>query len=144
MGAEHDLKFTRSRSGNKNDGAHVEQKNWTAARQLVGYLRYDTEAELLLLNRIWALLGLIGNHFYPQQKLISPRSATVPKSPRSTTPRPPPTPAPTSWARHSRVPPGPQPRPLTFDFPIRQRSNEPGPLDMRQEGHPTSQLLGRQ
>jgi hypothetical protein len=68
---EHDLKFTRSRSGNKNDGAHVEQKNWTAVRQLVGYLRYDTEAELLLLNRIWQLQGLIGNHFYPQQKLIS-------------------------------------------------------------------------
>ena len=40
-------------------------------RQLVGYLRYDTEAELLLLNKIWALQGLIGNHFYPQQKLTS-------------------------------------------------------------------------
>ena len=66
---DHDLKFTRSRSGNKNDGAHVEQKNWTAVRQLVGYLRYDTEAELLPLNKIWALQGLIGNHFYPQQKL---------------------------------------------------------------------------
>jgi hypothetical protein len=65
------LKFTRSRSGNKNDGAHVEQKNWTAVRQLVGYLRYDTEAELLLLNKIWVLQSLIGNHFYPQQKLIS-------------------------------------------------------------------------
>ena len=38
------LKFTRSRSGNKNDGAHVEQKNWTTVRQLVGYLRYDTTA----------------------------------------------------------------------------------------------------
>jgi hypothetical protein len=65
------LRFTRSRSGNKNDGAHVEQKNWTTVRQLVGYLRYDTEAELLLLNQIWALQSLIGNHFYPQQKLIS-------------------------------------------------------------------------
>jgi hypothetical protein len=65
------LKFTRSRSGNKNDGAHVEQKNWTAVRQLVGYLRYDTEAELLLLNNIWVLQSLIGNHFRPQQKLIS-------------------------------------------------------------------------
>ena len=65
------MKFTRSRSGNKNDGAHVEQKNWTAVRQLVGYLRYDTPGELLLLNRIWASQSLIGNHFYPQQKLIS-------------------------------------------------------------------------
>jgi hypothetical protein len=65
------LKFTRSRSGNKNDGAHVEQKNWTAVRQLVGYLRYDTQGELLLLNKIWALQSMIGNHFYPQQKLVS-------------------------------------------------------------------------
>ena len=65
------LKFTRSRSGNKNDGAHVEQKNWTTVRQLVGYLRYDTEAERLLLNTIWAAQSLIGNHFYPQQKVIS-------------------------------------------------------------------------
>jgi hypothetical protein len=58
------LKFTRSRSGNKNDGAHVEQKNWTMVRQLVGYLRYDTTAELDLLNQIWAAQSLIGNHFY--------------------------------------------------------------------------------
>lgn len=65
------LKFTRSRSGNKNDGAHVEQKNWTHVRQLVGYLRYDTRAELLLLNEIMALQSLIGNHYYPQQKLLS-------------------------------------------------------------------------
>jgi hypothetical protein len=68
---DHQLKFTRSRSGNKNDGAHVEQKNWTTVRQLVGYLRYDTEAERLLLNEIWVLQSLIGNHFYPQQKLVS-------------------------------------------------------------------------
>jgi hypothetical protein len=65
------LKFTRSRSGNKNDGAHGEQKNWTTVRQLVGYLRYDTPGELDLLNQIWALQSLIGNHYYPQQKLIS-------------------------------------------------------------------------
>jgi hypothetical protein len=65
------LRFTRSRPGNSNDGAHVEQKNWTTVRQLVGYLRYDTEAERLLLNQIWVLQSLIGNHFYPQQKLIS-------------------------------------------------------------------------
>ena len=68
---ENKLKFTRSRPGNSNDGAHVEQKNWTTVRQLVGYLRYDTPAELALLNQIWVLQSLIGNHFYPQQKLIS-------------------------------------------------------------------------
>jgi hypothetical protein len=65
------LRFTRSRSGHSNDGAHVEQKNWTMVRQLVGYLRYDTAAEQRLLNQIWTLQSLIGNHFYPQQKLVS-------------------------------------------------------------------------
>jgi hypothetical protein len=68
---DHALKFTRSRSGNKNDGARVEQKNWATVRQLVGYLPYDTRAELLLLNRIWVLQSQLGNHIYPQQKLIS-------------------------------------------------------------------------
>ncbi len=31
--------FTRSQPGNKNDGCHVEQKNWTVVRTLVGYYR---------------------------------------------------------------------------------------------------------
>src|SRR5512142_169509 len=68
---DHGLRFTRSRSGHSNDGAHVEQKNWTMVRQLVGYLRYDTAAEQTLLNQIWVLQSLLGNHFYPQQKLIA-------------------------------------------------------------------------
>ena len=63
--------FTRSRSGNSNDGAHVEQKNWAVVRTVVGYHRYDTTAELLLLNKIWALQSLMTNYFGPQQKLIS-------------------------------------------------------------------------
>jgi hypothetical protein len=45
----------------------VEQKNWTTVRQLAGYLPYDTDAELDLLNRIWILQALIGNHFYPSR-----------------------------------------------------------------------------
>jgi len=65
------LTFTRSRSGNKNDGAHVEQKNWHVVRQAVGYHRYDTAGELELLNQIWALQRLLTNHFAPQQKLVS-------------------------------------------------------------------------
>jgi len=63
--------FTRSRAGNSNDGAHVEQKNWTHVRELVGYLRYDTDAELNKLNEIWELNALYTNYFQAQQKLIS-------------------------------------------------------------------------
>jgi hypothetical protein len=65
------ITFTRSRPGNCNDGAHVEQKNWAIVRTVVGYHRYDTTAELLLLNEIWALQSQMTNYFSPQQKLIS-------------------------------------------------------------------------
>ncbi|GAA2810251.1 integrase catalytic domain-containing protein [Mycolicibacterium pallens] len=67
----HHLTFTRARPGNKNDGCHAEQKNWAVVRTVVGYHRYDTAAELLLLNEIWKLQSKLTNYFYPQQKLIS-------------------------------------------------------------------------
>jgi transposase InsO family protein len=65
------ITFTRSRPGNSNDGCHVEQKNWAIVRIVVGYHRYDTKAELLLLNKIWMLQSKVTNYFYPQQKLVS-------------------------------------------------------------------------
>ena len=65
------ITFTRSRPGNKNDGCHVEQKNWTVVRAVVGYYRYETASELLLLNEIWKLQSQLTNYFHPQQKLIS-------------------------------------------------------------------------
>jgi hypothetical protein len=68
---ERRITFTRSRPGNKNDGAHVEQKNWARVRELVGYYRYDTTAELEKLNEIWELDGLFTNYLLPQQKLVS-------------------------------------------------------------------------
>lgn len=81
--------FTRSRPGNSNDGAHVEQKNWAVVRTVVGYHRYDTPGELLLLNKIWKLQSLLTNYFQPQQKLISKvrRGAKVTKKyDKATTP----------------------------------------------------------
>ncbi|OBB91699.1 DDE-type integrase/transposase/recombinase [Mycolicibacterium peregrinum] len=65
------ITFTRSRPGNKNDGCHVEQKNWSVVRMLVGYYRYDCATELLLLNEIWRLQSRLTNFFYPQQKLVA-------------------------------------------------------------------------
>jgi integrase-like protein len=65
------ITFTRARPANKNDGCHVEQKNWAVVRTVVGYYRYDTASELLLLNEIWRLQSNLTNYFYPQQKLIS-------------------------------------------------------------------------
>jgi Integrase core domain len=68
---KNEITFTRARPGNKNDGCHVEQKNWAVVRTVVGYHRYDTASELLLLNEIWQLQSKLTNYFYPQQKLIS-------------------------------------------------------------------------
>lgn len=65
------ITFTRGRPGNKNDGSHVEQKNWTHVRSLVGYLRFDTPAELGLLNEIWDLDWQFTNLLCTQQKLIT-------------------------------------------------------------------------
>ena len=64
------ITFTRSRANHSNDGAHVEQKNWTHVRELVGYLRYDTPTELALLNEIWELDRVFTNYLLPQQKLV--------------------------------------------------------------------------
>jgi hypothetical protein len=36
------VQFTRSRPYKKDDNAHVEQKNWTHVRKLLGWQRYDT------------------------------------------------------------------------------------------------------
>jgi hypothetical protein len=84
-----EITFTRSRPGNSNDGAHVEQKNWAIVRTVVGYHRYDTPAELALLNKIWVLQSLLTNYFYPQQKLISKvrnGGKVIKKYDRATTP----------------------------------------------------------
>jgi len=83
------ITFTRSRPGNSNDGAHVEQKNWAVVRTVVGYHRYDTAAELALLNEIWVLQSQMTNYFLPQQKLVSKvrRGAKVTKKyDKATTP----------------------------------------------------------
>jgi transposase InsO family protein len=65
------ITFTRARPGNKNDGCHVEQKNWAVVRTVVGYHRYKTAPELLLLNEIWQLQSKLTNYYHPQQKLVS-------------------------------------------------------------------------
>ena len=44
------IQFTRGRPHKKDDGAHVEQKNWTHVRKLFGSLRYDCPEALALMN----------------------------------------------------------------------------------------------
>ena len=65
------ITFTRSRAYRKNDSCHVEQKNYTAVRQYVGYFRYDTEEELNTMNELYRDLSLYLNYFHPVMKLKS-------------------------------------------------------------------------
>jgi len=67
---KHHITFTRSRPYKKNDNAHVEQKNWTAIRQLVGYQRMDTLEQLDLLNDLYRNeWRLYLNFFQPTMKV---------------------------------------------------------------------------
>ena len=63
------ITFTRSRPHRKNDSCYVEQKNWSVVRRAVGYLRYDTDAELAVLQDLYGHLRLWVNFFSPQMKL---------------------------------------------------------------------------
>jgi hypothetical protein len=65
------ITFTRSRPYQKNDQAHVEQKNWSVVRHTVGYDRWETEQELALLESIYDDLRLYINFFQPSFKLIA-------------------------------------------------------------------------
>lgn len=67
---QENLVFTRSRPYKKNDGCHIEQKNWSIVRQIAGYGRFETQTETDLLNRIFGLVRLHNNFFMPSVKLI--------------------------------------------------------------------------
>jgi len=65
------VQFTRSRPYHKNDNAHVEQKNWTHVRHLLGYDRLDHPKLLRLINNLYANeWRLYQNHFIPTMKCI--------------------------------------------------------------------------
>lgn len=67
---EEQVTFTRSRPYKKNDQAHVEQKNWSVVRHVIGYDRFESQEELELLNSIYADLRLYVNFFQPVLKLV--------------------------------------------------------------------------
>jgi hypothetical protein len=75
----HDLKrhceqehitFTRCRPYKKNDQAYVEQKNWTAVRQVVGYERYEGARACAALHALYQPLRLYLNFFQPVMVLV--------------------------------------------------------------------------
>ena len=63
------ISFTRSRPYKKNDSAHIEQKNWSVVRRLIGYDRYKSQGALEQLNRLYTLVGRYLNFFQPTMQL---------------------------------------------------------------------------
>lgn len=62
--------FTRSRAYHKNDNAHIEQKNWTAIRQLIGYSRLEKKEQLHIMNSLYRNeWRLYLNFFQPVMKI---------------------------------------------------------------------------
>jgi len=64
------IQFTRGRPYKKDDNAHIEQKNWTHVRKLLGYVRYDTADAVAAMNAVYADLRLLQNLFLPSVKLV--------------------------------------------------------------------------
>jgi hypothetical protein len=67
----HAIQLTRGRPYKKDDNAHVEQKNWTHVRRLLGWDRIDSRAAVDLLNDLyrheWRWMM---NLFQPSVKLL--------------------------------------------------------------------------
>lgn len=63
--------FTRSRPYKKNDNAHIEQKNWTCVRRVLGYTRVETQKQVDGMNELYRgpLRDYI-NFFLPSMKCI--------------------------------------------------------------------------
>jgi hypothetical protein len=65
------ITFTRSRAYKKNDQAHVEEKNGSIIRKLIGYDRYEGLDAYNALSQFYGILRLYVNFFQPSLKLIS-------------------------------------------------------------------------
>src|SRR6266508_4699061 len=66
-----EIPFTRGRPYLKNDNAHIEQKNWTHVRKLLGYVRYDSPAARTAIHALYRHeLRLFQNFFLPSVKLV--------------------------------------------------------------------------
>jgi transposase InsO family protein len=69
--ARREIQFTRGRPYKKDDNAHIEQKNWTHVRKLMGWERYDTAEAVEAMNDLYRHeLRLWMNVFQPSVKLV--------------------------------------------------------------------------
>jgi transposase InsO family protein len=66
-----EIQLTRGRPYKKDDNAHIEQKNWTHVRKLLGWERYDRQEAVEAINDLYdPELRLWLNLFLPSVKLV--------------------------------------------------------------------------
>ena len=69
--ADPKIQFTRGRPYKKDDNAHIEQKNWTHVRKLLGYGRFDMPEAIDAINDLYRNeLRWFQNLFQPSMKLL--------------------------------------------------------------------------
>jgi len=64
------VEMTRGRAGKGNDSPHVEQKNWTHVRLLLGYQRIEDESLIKEINELYEAANLLNNFFCSTRRLI--------------------------------------------------------------------------
>lgn len=64
------VNMTRSRAGKSNDNPHVEQKNFTHVRCLLGYQRIEDEGLIKTINELYEAANLLNNFFCSNRKVI--------------------------------------------------------------------------
>jgi hypothetical protein len=68
---QREIQLTRGRPYKKDDNAHIEQKNWTHVRKLLGWERYDSRPAVEAMNDLYRHeLRLWLNLYLPSVKLV--------------------------------------------------------------------------
>jgi len=65
------IELTRSRPNRHNDNCYIECRNDDAVRRLVGYTRFEGEAQRQALQEVYRYACLLMNYFHPSMKLLS-------------------------------------------------------------------------
>ncbi|MEE8057362.1 MAG: DDE-type integrase/transposase/recombinase [Pseudomonadales bacterium] len=68
---KNNITLTRARAYKKNDPAHVEEKNGSVVRRLVGYDRFEGQGAWEALTQLYKVMRLYVNFFQPSLKLLS-------------------------------------------------------------------------
>ena len=64
------VQMTRGRSGKKNDNPHVEQKNWTHVRLLLGYQRIEDPTLVKDIDVLYEAANWLNNFFCANRRLV--------------------------------------------------------------------------